>query len=137
MMKWIAAATAVCALVLMAVACVPDYPHDLPQTPKAHLLATSLLVAYRSNPVRFDLEHKGDQVRARGRVHKIDPDGAVWFQIGAIPFMVGDRLVCVFENRRLVANLDQGDERTVAGRVHSARGSPGSHVRLVDCRLAE
>ena len=30
MMKWIAAATAVCALVLMAVACVPDYPHDLP-----------------------------------------------------------------------------------------------------------
>ena len=137
MMKWIAAATAACALVLMAVACVPDYPHDLPQTPKAHLLATSLLVAYRSNSVRFDLEHKGDQVRARGRVHKIDPDGAVWFQIGAIPFMVGDRLVCVFENRRLVANLDQGDERTVEGRIHSARGSPGSHVRLVDCRLAE
>ena len=76
-------------------------------------------------------------MRARGRVHKIDPGGAVWFQIGAIPFMVGDRLVCVFENRRLVANLDKGDERTVAGRVHSARGSPGSHMRLVDCRLAE
>ena len=47
MMKWIAAATAVCALAPMAVAGVPDYPHDLPPTPKAHLLATSLLVAYR------------------------------------------------------------------------------------------
>ena len=96
MMKWIPAATAVCALAPMAVAGVPDCSHDLPPTPKAHLLATSLLAAYRSNPVRFDLEHKGDQVRARGRVHKIDPDGAAWFQIGANRFMVGDRLVCVF-----------------------------------------
>ena len=67
-------------MVAIGVSCLPEYPHELDDPPKAGVLAAVLVRAYSNNPVRFDLRIRGDSVRAEGHVWRTKPDGLVVFR---------------------------------------------------------
>ena len=127
--RWLACAT-------------PRYPDGLPENPKAHVLAASLVREYRQNPVRFALDHVGDQVQFHGKVARIKPDGSVRFDNGGMFDTNRGFVVCLFADQRTTAALNRWDEKTVTGTVDLIRISDTGYPRnnkayLTDCRLLE
>ena len=122
----LAAALTLAALV-WTLGCTPDYPHELPDTPKLSELTASISRAYYQNPVRFRANHEGDRVRASGTVYSIDLDGTVTFKGD----WRGRQPTCRFSDLEEVASLDRRDDITFSGIVSASDGGPV----LTGCRV--
>ena len=136
---WKHIAVAVALLVALAVlACVPEYPEELEPTPKAGVLAAALGAAYEGNPVRWERDIRGNQVRFWGKVASIKADGSVSFRYTDLPpDAIG--LTCSFQDLNQVAALRRGSKIIVDGtvdRVSLTRYGNAKRAYLVRCVLA-
>ena len=107
---------------------------DMPGT---HKLANSLGAEYRSNPVRFKRDRKGNRVLSYGKIASISNAAEVTFGDGG-PFTAGEPLVCGFSNRWDVADLTPSDWVAVSGTVDSVTLNKFGNVyrvRLAECEL--
>ena len=122
-------------LILAAAGCGQDRPGSPADTPGTDELAKRLANAHRENPIRFQDEHVGTQVRARGTVSWIRENGAVGFQNQ----WVERALVCHFGDLREASQFNRYDRITIMGSVERVNGgTKGSKtVHLRGCSLAE
>ena len=113
-------------------AMVPEYPGGSEGTPRAQALATSLIKAHKKNPVRFQKEHTGDPVQAKGKIGRIRPDGTVEMRK-----LWGDTLTCSFADQETTIGLNPGDSVVLAGNVQQAArvGKRDGEARLSNCRI--
>ena len=111
------------ALVLLAAALAcrqPENLHGIENTPRADKLTARLVEEYRMNPVRFERDHLGRQVKTYGRVRKVSPKGELSFGVQGLQWLwvLNDRLVCAFGSRWDVVDVQPKDWAVVVGSIN-------------------
>ena len=123
---------ALVALLVLALACGPSDTSQLGDPAEAKWLSKVMAIEYRQDPVRFELERVGSQIRTHGRIYSIQTSRSVAFS--RWPF--GRTLVCQFADPKELANLRKGDDITVTGVIDYIEDPyVMGKLHMVDCKL--
>ena len=123
-------------VLLTALACDPSKAHQLEDPPEARWLSKVMVIEYGQNPVRFEYERVGSQIRTYGKIYRIQAGGSIIFSQGL--FRSGRTLVCRFADPQELVNLSRGDAIAVTGVISHVK-DPYEHesLHMTGCRLAD
>ncbi len=100
-------------LLISIMGCVRSYPYNNNESVAAHKLSQSLQESYSNNPVRFNEFYVGDTVYFHGKVSRINRDSSIYFSGGFFMYS----LVCIFNNKEDVININPSDKIYVKGQI--------------------